>query len=128
MRVVAYEVNGLAKNVLKVREVPDPQPGPGEVRVRIHFSSVNPTDVKRRFSESPQFGAFQVPHQDGSGLLIALAKEYRLIALAKRFGCTTVPTGESWEQRLSTSALLRNKRSLFPLKYRSKWAPSSVFQ
>ncbi len=69
MRVVAYEVNGLAKSVLKVREVPDPQPGPGEVRVRIHFSSVNPTDVKRRFSESPQFGAFQVPHQDGSGVI-----------------------------------------------------------
>jgi len=29
-------------------DVPDPQPGPGEVRVKIHFSGINPTDTKLR--------------------------------------------------------------------------------
>jgi len=69
MRVIAYEASGPAKKVLKVHEIPDPLPGPGEVRVQIHFSSVNPTDVKRRLTESPGLGAFQVPHHDGSGII-----------------------------------------------------------
>ncbi len=35
-------------DVLRVREVPDPQPGPGEVLVRLAASTINPVDVKVR--------------------------------------------------------------------------------
>ena len=69
MRAVAYEVSGLANEVLSLREVPEPIPGNGEVRVLMHYSAVNPTDVKRRSVETPKFGIFQVPHHDGSGVI-----------------------------------------------------------
>jgi NADPH:quinone reductase len=69
MRAVAYDVNGPADQVLSIREVPEPTPSDGEVRVQIHYSAVNPTDVKRRSVEKPQFGEFQVPHHDGSGVI-----------------------------------------------------------
>ena len=43
-----YEQKGLAREVIKVGEMEAPEPGPGEVRVRLHASGVNPTDCKRR--------------------------------------------------------------------------------
>lgn len=48
MRAGWYEGNGPAQAVLKIGEMADPEPGEGEVRVRIHRSGVNPSDVKRR--------------------------------------------------------------------------------
>jgi NADPH2:quinone reductase len=41
-----YEKNGPAAEVMKVGELSDPQPGTGEVRIRLHASAVNPSDVK----------------------------------------------------------------------------------
>ena len=35
MRAVWYERQGPADEVLQVGELPDPEPGPGEVRVRV---------------------------------------------------------------------------------------------
>jgi len=69
MRAVAYELSGPADQVLFVRDVSAPVPGEGEVRVLMHYSAVNPTDVKRRAVEAPQLGVFQVPHHDGSGVI-----------------------------------------------------------
>lgn len=69
MRAIAYQAAGPAHDVLEVLELPDPQPAAGEVRVRIHTSAVNPTDVKRRLAETPPRGPLQVPHQDGSGVI-----------------------------------------------------------
>jgi NADPH:quinone reductase len=34
--------------VLKVVELPDPEPGPSEVRIRVHAAAVNPTDITFR--------------------------------------------------------------------------------
>jgi NADPH2:quinone reductase len=34
--------------VLRVIELPDPTPGSGEVRIRLHAASVNPTDTMLR--------------------------------------------------------------------------------
>src|SRR6266853_1471524 len=48
MRAVYYERKGPASRVLVLGELPDPQPGPGEVRVKLHFSGINPTDTKLR--------------------------------------------------------------------------------
>jgi NADPH:quinone reductase-like Zn-dependent oxidoreductase len=47
MKAVWYERNG-ASDVLHLGEMPDPTPGPGEVRVRIATSGINPSDWKRR--------------------------------------------------------------------------------
>lgn len=45
-----YDDQGPAADVLHVGELPDPVPGPGEVRVRVTVSGVNPGDTKKRRS------------------------------------------------------------------------------
>jgi len=48
MRAIWYEQTGAAASVLHFGQLPDPHPGPGEVRVRVHASGINPSDVKAR--------------------------------------------------------------------------------
>jgi len=70
MRAAWYERNGPAREVLEVGEMPDPQPGPGEVRVRIHASGVNPSDWKTRLGTSrPMAFPRVIPHSDGAGVI-----------------------------------------------------------
>ena len=68
MRAAYYEQNGPANAVLKLGEVETPRPGPGEVRVKLATSGVNPSDVKAR-SGSTRKIAFPrvIPHSDGAG-------------------------------------------------------------
>ena len=69
MRAVWYEQNGDA-TVLQVGEMPDPVPGPGEVRVRVHASGVNPSDWKRRQGTTARINFPRIiPNQDGSGII-----------------------------------------------------------
>jgi NADPH2:quinone reductase len=62
--------------VMNLVERAMPDPGPGEVRVRIHRSGVNPTDWKsRRGSEAgTAVDPPQVPNQDGSGVVDAVGQ------------------------------------------------------
>ena len=48
MKAACYEQTGPAAQVLQLLDLPDPQPGAGEVRVRVQWSGVNPSDVKSR--------------------------------------------------------------------------------
>lgn len=48
MRAAWNDRQGSAADVLRVGELPFPEPGPGEVRVRVTLSGVNPGDVKKR--------------------------------------------------------------------------------
>jgi NADPH2:quinone reductase len=74
MRAAYYERTGPAHEVLQIGELPDPQPGPGEVRVKLLFSGVNPSDVKSRMGlRSTQLPfARIVPHSDGMGVIDAV--------------------------------------------------------
>lgn len=69
MRAAFYERTGPAREVLTLGELPDPEPGPGEVRVRLAWSGVNPSDVKSRAGLRTKALPFPrvVPHSDGSG-------------------------------------------------------------
>ena len=70
MKAALYETTGPARDVLKVTEVERPEPGPGEVRVRVHASGINPTDVKARSGAVPRpIDGFQIPHHDGAGVI-----------------------------------------------------------
>ncbi len=69
MRATSYERNGPAREVLQVGEMNTPEPGPGEVRVRVHASGVNPSDCKARGGSRPMIGARVVPHSDGAGVI-----------------------------------------------------------
>lgn len=70
MKAVSYTRNGPAKEVLEFGDLPDPQPGAGEMRVKIAYSGVNPSDVKRRAGTSNVL-AFDraIPNMDGSGIV-----------------------------------------------------------
>jgi NADPH2:quinone reductase len=76
MRAAFYERTGPAHEVLQVGELPDPQPGPGEVRVKVLFSGVNPSDVKSRMGlrGGPMPFPRIVPHSDGMGVIDAIGE------------------------------------------------------
>ena len=75
MRAVTYSRTG-DPDVLELGDRPLRDPGPGEVRVRIHRSGVNPTDWKSRRGAKP--GEVkdppQVPNQDGAGVVDAVGE------------------------------------------------------
>lgn len=70
MHAVWYDRVGPAHEVLQSGELPTPQAGPGEVRVRLHASGVNPADCNRRAGrgwtmEYPRV----IPDSDGAGVV-----------------------------------------------------------
>lgn len=71
MRAVFYERTGPASDVLHLEEIATPIPGPGEVRVKVSWSGVNPADVKARAGLRTKTLPFPriVPHSDGSGVI-----------------------------------------------------------
>jgi NADPH2:quinone reductase len=73
MRAVVYSETG-GPEVLRLVERPVPEPGPGEVRVAVRVSGVNPTDWKaRRGRGGGKLGFSEVvPNQDGAGTIDAV--------------------------------------------------------
>jgi NADPH2:quinone reductase len=70
MRAVWYETTGPATEVLIVGERPLPEPRPGEVRIKLVASGVNPADCNRRAGigygmEAP----YVIAHSDGAGVV-----------------------------------------------------------
>lgn len=70
MKAIVYERTG-DPSVLQLVERPVPQPGPGEVLVRIAVAGVNPTDWKSR-RQGPLPAGWQTPGQDGAGVIEAV--------------------------------------------------------
>jgi NADPH2:quinone reductase len=70
MRAIVYDRTG-GPEVLHEAEVPTREPGPGEVRVAIHRSGVNPTDWKSRqgSGDGATVDPRQTPNQDGAGVV-----------------------------------------------------------
>jgi NADPH2:quinone reductase len=71
MKAACYEQTGPAAQVLQLVDLPDPQPGAGEVRVRLQWSGVNPSDVKSRAGLRSKAMPFPrvTPHSDGAGVI-----------------------------------------------------------
>jgi NADPH:quinone reductase len=75
MRAALYDRYGPASEVLRVAEIDTPDPGPGQVRVRVELSGINPTDWKSRAGVTPRpIDGFQVPHHDGVGVIDAVGE------------------------------------------------------
>ena len=84
MKAALYRGTG-PSSVLSVEEIATPGPGPGQVRVKVFFSGVNPTDWKTRSGATGGAPAsFQVPHHDGSGAIDALGEGVTDRALGQR--------------------------------------------
>ena len=71
MLAAFYTRTGPAREVLNVGEIETPEAGPGEVRVRLATSGVNPSDVKTRGGVRSRDLPFPriVPHSDGAGVI-----------------------------------------------------------
>jgi NADPH:quinone reductase len=66
-----YERQGEAADVFQIGDLPPVEPGPGEVRVRLSYSGVNPGDTKKRRGWLGSTMPFPrvIPHSDGAGLI-----------------------------------------------------------
>jgi len=69
MKAAWYEKQGPAREVLIVGDMPDPVAGPGEVRIRIAASGINPGDIRKRQDDFGYGMAYPrvIPHSDGAG-------------------------------------------------------------
>lgn len=74
MRAAWYEKRGPAAEVLVVGEMPDPEPGPGELRIAVSVSGLSPGDVKKRsgWQDAPMPFPRVIPHSDGAGVVDAV--------------------------------------------------------
>jgi len=76
MRAMAYSRFGPAPNVLALNTLVSTPPADGEVRVKLAYSGVNPSDVKARAGARPGVvkPAFDLitPHSDGAGIITDL--------------------------------------------------------
>ncbi len=97
MRAALYESHGSARDVLRVTEVDRPEPGPGQVRVRIEASGVNPTDWKSRSGATPRpMSGFQIPHQDGAGVIDAVGEGVDRDRVGERVWVWLAAAGQPW--------------------------------
>jgi len=85
VRAVWYERPGAAPTVLTVGEMPAPTAGPGEVRVQLQASGVNPADVGRRAGsyramEFPRV----IPNSDGAGIIDQIGDGVTRFSLGQR--------------------------------------------
>ena len=97
MRAAVYEREGSAAEVLDLRDVEIPEPGPGEVRVRVVVSAINPTDVKTRAGLTPRpIRGFQVPHMDGAGVVEAVGEGVDPTRIGERVWLMTAAVDSPW--------------------------------
>jgi len=97
MRAALYERHGSASEVMRVEEVATPEPGPGEVRVKVSYSGVNPTDWKSRGGSTPRpIDDFQIPHHDGAGVIDAVGEGVAPERIGQRVWVWLAAAGRRW--------------------------------
>lgn len=97
MRAALYERYGPAREVLRVEDMGRPEPGPGEVRIRVEASGINPTDWKSRSGATPRpIEGFQIPHHDGAGVIDAVGEGVDARRIGQRVWIWLAAGGRRW--------------------------------
>ncbi len=99
MRALRFHEHGSPAEVLRLDDVPTPDPGPGEVRVRLTHRSVNPADlslVRGTYGRSRDLPA--VGGNEATGVVDALGEGVDGLAVGQR----VVKMGEAptWQEHL----------------------------
>lgn len=95
MRAIGLHTTG-GPDVLEVIELPDPTPGEGELRIRVHAAAVNPTDTTRRAGSSSRSPGNPpiVPGMDVAGILDEIGPGTTTdLAVGDRVIAVVVPDG-----------------------------------
>ncbi len=102
MRAAFYEQTGPANEVLSIAELPTPMPDPGEVRVKVSWSGVNPSDVKTRAGLRSQTLPFPriIPHSDGAGVIDQVGPNVPPTRIGERVWIWNA----AWERPFGTAA------------------------
>lgn len=98
MKAAWYSKSGDAREVLVAGDLPTPLPGPGEVRVKIFTSGINPSDVKSR--RRPLQYERVVPHSDGAGIIDAVGEGVP----SNRIGQRVWTWNGQWQRPMGTAA------------------------
>lgn len=89
MKASWYEKQGPAREVLVIGTMPDPKPGPGEVRIRVAASGINPGEVKKRqdaYSIGMPYPRV-IPHSDGAGTIDRVGEGVSASRIGERVWC-----------------------------------------
>ncbi|MCG7572499.1 NADPH:quinone reductase [Phaeobacter sp. CNT1-3] len=104
MRAITYSEFGPANDVLKLVDLPTPEPAPGEVLVRLKTSGVNPSDISGRSGMRPGVTkpAYPqiIPHSDGAGVIKAVGEGVDPARIGQR---VWVWNGQ-WQRAFGTAA------------------------
>ena len=115
MRAALYRDMGNAAEVFRLEEVERPEPGPGEVLVRVRASGVNPTDHKARSGAVPRpIDDFQIPHQDGAGVIEAVGAGVDPGRAGERVWLWLAAAGRRWGTAAEWTALPARQAAPLP--------------
>jgi NADPH:quinone reductase len=95
MKAIVYTRTG-DSDVLELVERPVPEPGHGEVLVRVALSGVNPTDWKSRSGGALPAEGWQIPNQDGAGVIEAVGAGVDAARIGERVWLWEAAYGRPW--------------------------------
>ena len=105
MKAVVYEQFGDPAEVLQVREVPQPEPGPGQVLVRMLASPIGPADfltVRGEYGYRPKLPA--TPGTEGVGIVESGRGLLGRLRVGNRVAVIN-EGGGNWQEKVVVSAL-----------------------
>jgi NADPH:quinone reductase-like Zn-dependent oxidoreductase len=106
MKAIVFERCGEPEEVLQVRDLPTPEPGPGQVRIRMLASPINPSDllyVRGQYGKPPPLPA--TPGFEGVGVVEASGGGFfGWRVLGKRVAVLNRGTG-NWQEQTVVPAL-----------------------
>ncbi|MGH8792483.1 MAG: quinone oxidoreductase family protein [Stackebrandtia sp.] len=105
MRAVVVDAHG-GPEVLRMRETPDPSPGPGEVRVAVEAAGVNFIDVYMRAGLYPAAPPF-VPGQEAAGVVAEVGADVRDLVVGDRVGWASLPGGYAEQATIPAERAVR---------------------
>ena len=107
MRAIQFSQFGLPIDVLNLVDLPLPEPGPGQVRLRLTHRPINPSDfstIRGEYGRLPQLPA--VPGLEGTGTIDALGTGVSGLQIGQRVIPLGISTGSWAEYGLANAALL----------------------
>lgn len=104
MRAVRQHGSGGA---LTIESIPLPEPGPGEVLIRMQASPINPSDLSMIRGDPPGSLYPCTPGLEGSGIVVRAGSGlFPALRKGKRVACTPVPGKDgAWAEYMVTSAM-----------------------